>query len=505
MPSYRITSPDGRTFNVNAPEGATKEDAIAYIQSTYKPEEKPMTWGDVGKSALQRFPESAGNMISGAVETIAHPIDTATNIKDIAVGGLSSDATPEQKQKFHSVVDFYKDRYGSEEGFKKALATDPAGVLSDVSTIATGGGALMSKVPQLAKAGAIASKVGAVTNPLALPQAVVSKAGGVASPILGMTTGIGSDALKDLYSAGASGGEQLASALRNMRTPSGNYKDLVTNAREALTNLQRQRGAEYQAGMEGINANKNVLEFDPVVESIKSTIEKHQFKGRPSGSDAAKTQQALLEKIDEWQNLDPTEFHTAQGFDWLKREIGDIGESTEQGSSARKVADEAYNAVKNQIVQQDKSYADVMKRYSEASDLLHELTGTFSLGEKARTDTAVRKLQQALRNNANTNWGYRGDLMNELEKAGATNLRPSVAGQAASSWTPRGLQGASASTLAALATQNPSLALALPFQSPRLMGEGAVLAGKASNLIPDIDPKLLAQYLYQTNQPKEAQ
>ena len=43
MPNYRITSPDGRTFNVNAPEGATKEDAIAYIQSTYKPEEKPMS------------------------------------------------------------------------------------------------------------------------------------------------------------------------------------------------------------------------------------------------------------------------------------------------------------------------------------------------------------------------------------------------------------------------------------------------------------------------------
>ena len=146
-----------------------------------------------------------------------------------------------------------------------------------------------------------------------------------------------------------------------------------------------------------------------------------------------------------------------------------------------------------------------MKKYSEASDLLHELTGTFSLGEKARTDTAVRKLQQALRNNANTNWGYRGDLMNELEKAGATNLRPSVAGQAASSWTPRGLQGAVASGIAASVLTNPTSLFALPFQSPRLVGEGAVLAGKASNLIPDIDPKLLAQYLYQTNQPKEAQ
>lgn len=33
MPKFRVTSPDGKTYSVNAPEGATQEDAIAYVKS----------------------------------------------------------------------------------------------------------------------------------------------------------------------------------------------------------------------------------------------------------------------------------------------------------------------------------------------------------------------------------------------------------------------------------------------------------------------------------------
>jgi hypothetical protein len=35
MPTFRVTTPSGRTLNVTAPEGATQEDAIAYVQDTF--------------------------------------------------------------------------------------------------------------------------------------------------------------------------------------------------------------------------------------------------------------------------------------------------------------------------------------------------------------------------------------------------------------------------------------------------------------------------------------
>jgi len=41
MPKYRITAPDGQTFEVNAPDGATEQDAMAYVQKNlYKPKAK---------------------------------------------------------------------------------------------------------------------------------------------------------------------------------------------------------------------------------------------------------------------------------------------------------------------------------------------------------------------------------------------------------------------------------------------------------------------------------
>ena len=41
MPKFDVTTPDGKVMEVNAPEGATAEDAIAFIASTYVPEKPP--------------------------------------------------------------------------------------------------------------------------------------------------------------------------------------------------------------------------------------------------------------------------------------------------------------------------------------------------------------------------------------------------------------------------------------------------------------------------------
>jgi hypothetical protein len=46
MPKYRITGPDGGTYEVTAPEGATQEQVLAYAQQNYKPQ--------VGRSGVTR-------------------------------------------------------------------------------------------------------------------------------------------------------------------------------------------------------------------------------------------------------------------------------------------------------------------------------------------------------------------------------------------------------------------------------------------------------------------
>ena len=52
MPKYRITGPDGGTYEVTAPEDATQEQALAYAQQNYKP--KPAQVGRTGVTREQR-------------------------------------------------------------------------------------------------------------------------------------------------------------------------------------------------------------------------------------------------------------------------------------------------------------------------------------------------------------------------------------------------------------------------------------------------------------------
>ena len=47
MPSFEITAPDGKKYAVEAPEGATQEQALEHFKNNWKP--------NVDTSALKRF------------------------------------------------------------------------------------------------------------------------------------------------------------------------------------------------------------------------------------------------------------------------------------------------------------------------------------------------------------------------------------------------------------------------------------------------------------------
>jgi hypothetical protein len=100
-----------------------------------------------------------------------------------------------------------------------------------------------------------------------------------------------------------------------------------------------------------------------------------------------------------------------------------------------------------------------------------------------------------MRNNVNTNYGKRADLVKLLKEHGATHIIAKLAGQALSSIEPRGLSrmvaglsaagGAGVLGAGALGLANPLMPLPLAgqlaMQSPRLMGEAAYLGGRAAN------------------------
>jgi hypothetical protein len=298
---------------------------------------------------------------------------------------------------------------------------------------------------------------------------------GLTKHALGLSTGTGGESVATAYRAGKQGG---TSFLDNMR---GNVPmtDVLDSAKQALGQMRLDRSAQYKSGMAGVSADKTVIDFMPIDKAVTSLQSMGNYKGQVINKNSSGVVDEISGLVNQWKSLDPAEFHTPEGLDALKQAISDIRDTTQFGTAARKAADTAYNAVKGEIVSQAPTYSKVMKDYSQASELLSEIERTFSANPKASIDTSMRKLQSLMRNNVNTNFGNRLGLAKTLEQNGAEIL-PAIAGQAMSSWTPRGLQAATSggALFAAVPTGGASLA-AIPFTSPRLAGEAAYGLGRA--------------------------
>jgi hypothetical protein len=499
------------------------------------PAKKQLAWSDVPFEAAKNIPSSAGNFLGGIYQAVRHPLDTAGNVLDMAAGGLrnalpesigsvidkadiNQDATKRAVKAADAAGAFFKGRYGSAEGIKNTLATDPVGVASDLSTVVTGGASLAAKIPQTARL-AQALRTGAqAVNPLAAASSAISTAvpavgRGAANLIGGLGTHTGGESLQQAARSGFAGGASAKSFADNMR---GNVPmtDVLDAAKSNLEEMGRAKSAEYRAGMAQVSGDQSVLNFNGIDSAVQNAANTVSFKGQVKNVKAAGIQQKISDEVNNWKSLDPAEFHTPEGLDALKQKVGGIVESIPfEEKTARMVGGKVYNAIKAEIVKQAPVYADTMKGYAEASDQIKEIERALSLGGKASVDTAMRKLQSLTRNNVNTNYGNRLDLAKQLAQQGGTEIMPALAGQALSSWTPRGLGSAVAGGMGmgayALAGA-PTAAATLALQSPRLMGEAALKTGQLAKLLKTvgtaparalngtgIDPVTLANALYQ--------
>lgn len=162
------------------PLGLLKEeqtDPLGLLKQPNLPQENKET--GYFSEMVSNIPKSAMDYAKTLVAPIIHPVETASNIGKIAAGlveKISGKPMGEgHEQYIDAVGQNLLDRYGNWDNIRATIQKDPVGVLGDVSTILTGGGGLLrgagslSKVGGLTKAGEIAGKAGAMTNPLSIP------------------------------------------------------------------------------------------------------------------------------------------------------------------------------------------------------------------------------------------------------------------------------------------------------------------------------------------------
>lgn len=301
---------------------------------------------------------------------------------------------------------------------------------------------------------------------------------------LGISTGAGEESIAQALRAGREGNQTF---LQNMqgKVPMTNVLD---DARTALSNMQQNLGNQYRSGMVDISKDKSILSFDNIDKSIKDAANLVTYKGQVKNQAGFDKLDEVKTAINDWKKLDPKEFRTPEALDNLKQKIGGILEGIDiKEKTAYKVVSNIYNSIKNEIAKQAPTYEKVMKDYREGSDLVEEIQRTLSVNKKATDATALNKLQSLMRNNANTNYGYRMELAKALQEQGNKDLMPALAGQALSSFTPRGLTGQGAGIGASLtAFADPSALALLPLTSPRLVGMGAYGVGRATRNIPKL-------------------
>jgi hypothetical protein len=461
-------------------------------------EKEATPWLDVGAQAITNIVPSAIKYGKDIYEAVTNPFETAQGLGQLtnaALIGITPDVIanwmydPNKAKQAGAVgtavANFYKDRYGSVENFKQSLARDPVGVMGDVSTVlgVTGGAAkLATAIPQVGaegKVAALAKGIGTAseyTDPL-LASGKLAAAG--SSKVLGSLTGVGPATVEGAAKAGFEGDKNFLSGLRGT---SGDQA--LENAKFNLNVMRENRNKDYRSGMVDIKNDKKVLDFSNIDSSLEKAIGQTQFKGEVIKEGAANALSKIQEKINNWKSKDPAEFHTPEGMDFLKQQIGDILESIPYDQkSARSAVGGVYSSIKSTIDAQAPTYAKVMKDYSEASDALREIEKTFSLKPGASMDTAMRKLQSITRNNVNTNYGKRTTLAQQLEQEGGRPFISMLQGEAMNSKVARGLAGpVEGVTALSAALINPAFLAALPFQTPRLVGEGAYLAGQGARV-----------------------
>jgi hypothetical protein len=466
-----------------APQGGYQQDPV---------EELP--WSQVPGQALRNVIPSAARFGHDIIQPIMHPVETAQNIGNVGSGvaqklGLKSG--DEDTKYADAVGQYFSGRYGSMEGFKRALATDPVGVAGDISTLFSGGETALARAPGiLGRAGEIAGTAARLTDPVNLAGQAAKGAIKATTPFTGVTTGAGGMALREAFGSGLEGGEAARAFRENMRgqVPAS---DVVDQAAGAVRTLKDERNADYQRELRRTQLDRTILNFNKIDTATDdaNNIVRNRF-GVPKNLEGARAVDEAENLVSQWKNLRASQHWTPEGFDTLKQRIGEIRDRYQPGSQAHTALGQIYNGVKNTIVDQVPFYQPMMEGYSDATRQIKDIEKTLSTTPNASIDTSLRKLQATMRNNASTTYGRRVDMVRMLEEVGAPNLMRRLAGQTLNTWEPRGLARATAvigaHALPGILASGPASPLAalgvgagLAATSPRLMGEGYYLGGRA--------------------------
>lgn len=411
-----------------------------------------MSWGDTLSSALQNLPGSIGGVLSSTGHALAHPLETAGNIGQLASGAASQAAgalgvqqDPAAKAQREALLDalesHYKQTYGSMPGFKNALANDPASIGMDAATVLGGGAGALKAVGMTGKLAETAGRLGSVLDPI---QSSVNLAKGVAKlpayvvrGTQSTLTGAPFKAMELASKAGSTSDPVLKSAFLDQFTGKAPQTDIANTALDGMQQIKANNAAKFGATKQGIYAaNPGTMPFDKIDAAQQSAQAAMNPGNLPtSAAFLPQTKQALAQAdqlIADWK-ADPAK-QTMENFDALRVGLGDILDDYKSNSLVQKYVGSLYHATRGTMQDVSPEYTQTLEDTTKANRELNDLQKTLGLGRNVAATSSVAKQLRALKTANGT------DLLSQLAVV-KPELPYMLAGAALSPWRPGGLIG----------------------------------------------------------------
>lgn len=475
----------------------------ARVQSRYqqartapKKPEPELTLSEAGQRALRNLPSSAAGVLRSTASAFMHPLDTIEGLKQVGRGALSKakgtigiEQTAEEKQRDEAVLDAvinqYKQTYGSEQGFLRALAEDPASIAMDFSTLLTGGAGALGKTGLISeKAASTAAKAASFLDPV---QVAVKTAKTVTSPVpkalaltAAITTGKSTENIKRAAQVAMDGTESQKSAFLRHSSADADQREILDAAEDALQRAKEKRSTEYRQQLSQARVGMPQFDYNSTINTL-SKLEADNSTLLSSGQRYPKrraTADALREIADEVlvYASEPagSVARGLDGADALKRRIGEIQAKYRGDPDAYRVATEAYNSVVNDIKQRSPDYAKAMEAYEDASKLISEARLTMGVGNRRLSDETV------LKRLLNQKTAQKKKVVEELSEFNP-DLPFMIAGSELRDFLPGGPQQILGGSLAALqySLVHPLAPIAqIVASSPKIAGRAAYGVGK---------------------------
>lgn len=392
----------------------------------------------VGKT-IGNIPSSTLQMGKDLVSLVTSPIQTLKGIKGLVTGAVQKVIPGYQADEKYvdSLVENYKERYGSYDNLKRTIVNDPMGFGSELFALLQGGATAIGKGKQF---NTLVSKT---AQPIIKPTSQLynkakTMATNINNKLYGGVSGIGSSSADLAYK----GNKEFLSAARGKVTPE-EITNIIQDTSDKLINklddLKNNKSSEYgkaQSALEDLAVPINTRELGT---EVSTWLYNNKVRLGENGLDFSKSKFVYDPKAQEAINIIYQEMMAKPNISTageLNTFIQKLSPLYKEGNSARSLISRTQDATRqllNNVDEYTKLTSKYKKTLSDMSLLEDDISSINKLLSKGDTDAAVKKLTKIVKSN---NDGKKA-VLDLMKQETGKDITPTILGYNASPWMSR--------------------------------------------------------------------